>query len=645
MLPSGYTAMMAVDCNQYRYIDTGIYTKHTMSVQIGFTNARTGGYIFGARNTNSNGSAGQLGLYIGTTGTADYFCWGSARVSQTMPSMSMTHWNFSCQKYEGVLCADGIYVSELTGNSSTTFTGTRPIYVGAFNNAGTATATGSSIYGFKLWDGDDLVMDLAPVYEESTGTAGMYDLVNNQFFPSATANAFNTGVLIQSASNVGGRAYFKTLEFGLVDKIRSRTKSENSYAYVTAVAKAENGYAFSRWEENGNVLSYDEEYTFAPTGATTLNAVFMRATDQTQDNDYKAIVLPYNEQLGSDSRHNATYLNILDFSINEDAMQKATSTLTCKEIPSNLRINVPIILFNPKNRIIYYGAIESIKGNVLTCRDPLYLYDDDYIIRTDMYNEHYNVLNYMARITNTENEKTRAVNPIWPSTDTVTVDPNVLQTEPMLPITENKIENAEKLFFDLFNDYGVLMEYSFYKLKYQSSETWRLGMKPITPKQYGRVYIGDNVENVQNVSVTTQEADTTILLIYNASGSDLRATFGMKKDGTIAQTGSNNNDFIFKDVYKQKIIMSDDNLRTLAKENLANSYYQHKIDFDLAIDGLITMDDIKIGRDISFYYQDKVYDSIITARSYSKNSNVMHVTLGVVRNTLTAKLNLRKVKQ
>lgn len=35
----------------------------------------------------------------------------------------------------------------------------------------------------------------------------------------------------------------------------------------------------------------------------------------------------------------------------------------------------------------------------------------------------------------------------------------------------------------------------------------------------------------------------------------------------------------------------------------------------------------------------------VTARSYSKNSNVMHVTLGVVRNTLTAKLNLRKVKQ
>lgn len=647
-LPSGYIYSNGLSGSS-AYIDTGILTKSTHSAQISFRtsirNSTAIGYIYGARNTSSTSSVGQSGFYLGALGSADYFCWAGARVSSTMPSVDQNIFNFSHTKNSAVLNANNNYVSEFSG-ATTSFTGTRTIHLFGLNNAGSHTAPSSSviIYGFKLWDDDTLVANFIPCYEESSSTAGMYDLVGGNFFSSASGTSFNAGRLIQVTSSTGGKGY--VVADG-IDNVEKAYKPSGTTP-ITVIAVPNEGYVFKNWTISGSEVSVDEEYTFTTNSDTTIQANFVKETSLQLDQNYTAIVLPYNEQNGSDSKLNATYLQVRSASISEDAMQRSTSTIVCDSIPS-LRINTAIMMLNPKGKVIFYGAIKSIEGNTLTCREPLYLMDYDSMEFTSEYNAHYNALRHMLDMINAPTERSRSLYGEMYKTSQLPVDSNLLANVPMASITDNSVVNDEDRVIALFNEYGVVCRYSWYKRTSGSNVTWRIGLSPFNPKEYGRLIIGNNSEVIKNVNITTTEADATILQIYNSSGSTLRGEYGIKWDGTIGkiESGVNLNDFVYRTFYAKKVVMSDDGLRTIAVQNLSNSLYQHKIEFDLYLDGMITMDDIKIGRPVTFYYNDQVYDSIITGRSYNLENgkiNSVHVVMGIARTNLTSLLNLKKVK-
>ena len=99
------------------------------------------------------------------------------------------------------------------------------------------------------------------------------------------------------------------------------------------------------------------------------------------------------------------------------------------------------------------------------------------------------------------------------------------------------------------------------------------------------------------------------------------------------------------------VVMSDDNLNTILVQQLTNSLFNHNITFDLDLThGMYTFDDFTIGRRVRFYNGNKMYESVVTGKEYALDENgegirSMKITLGKVRNSLTAKIKLTEIKK
>ena len=67
-------------------------------------------------------------------------------------------------------------------------------YLGAVNGLDLQKKLRGRIYSCKMYDQNEvLVRDYVPCYRKSDGKSGMYDLVNDVFYSSATNTDFNLG--------------------------------------------------------------------------------------------------------------------------------------------------------------------------------------------------------------------------------------------------------------------------------------------------------------------------------------------------------------------------------------------------------------------------------------------------------------------
>ena len=95
-------------------------------------------------------------------------------------------------------------------------------------------------------------------------------------------------------------------------------------------------------------------------------------------------------------------------------------------------------------------------------------------------------------------------------------------------------------------------------------------------------------------------------------------------------------------------MFSDDNLKTVSAENLNGALYSHKINFNLVKNDLLRFEDLHLGQYVDFFYKGNLYNSVITAWSYSfEDATIksMNITMGNVRTTLTAILNKKNKKK
>ena len=126
----------------------------------------------------------------------------------------------------------------------------------------------------------------------------------------------------------------------------------------------------------------------------------------------------------------------------------------------------------------------------------------------------------------------------------------------------------------------------------------------------------------------------------------------MQTDGTITEMVIDANNpiesFIAYSDCRTAVVLSDDRIQTLVEQYLSNSKYNHIITFDLDLTSeLYQFSDFTIGRRVQFYYENKVYESVVTGKEYALAENEgsiksMKVTLGKVRKKLTDKINLSK---
>lgn len=675
MLPSDYISVsgLYVDVT-HPYIDTGIAPTKTMSFEISFGCDVTSavGYVFGSRDSNSNTASKQINFYLGAASSTSYFGYNSARVSKTTKAYytSGTRCHLSSKLNDCTYVNSNYYVYEFVGATPSWTNANKNIYLFGLNNGGTFLAnTGGdllTIYGFRLYDDGTLIRNMFPVYKKSTSEYGMYDYANGVFYGSANANPFPTNyrVLIDTDQTVGGEAYIKVDGVGYVKQHYAcyGNKRHHLNTPVTVYAMANEGYTFDHWEIGGVFESNEIEYKFQPTTATTLKAVFLPEVNE-QRNPYRATIMKYDIGTGSisNSYKSAIYVTVLNGNVNEDLLQRSTSTFECLEIPSSVQINTPIFLYDPKGRILYYGVVKSIEGNILTCREPISLYDDEYLLETSKYQSDYTTLMgvYTFLLNPGSNDafgfssdKRNDISAMLFDVE-MPIDTSGVPTKAMPLIDKNSVVNMEDMLLSAYSDLDTLIQYGFYKY---SSTKFFMSLKPTTNK-FAKLTIGDEHEAITNISVNIQEADATVVTIYNSSGSTLRGNAYMRYDGNIdiyeagaSISGISMLPYVaYEGIVKRKVVTSDDNLKTVALENLNGSLYSHKITFTLNKNHLLRFEDIHLGQYVDFYYKGDLYKSVITAWSFSFDSEnqiqSMNITMGNVRTTLTAILNKKNKKK
>lgn len=679
MLPSRYISTVYLPTTTNCYFDTGVFPSNILDIDAIFRTPDTGNtYLFGARNTNSNTSAGQTNLLVAST---SYIGYASARISVS----NMSGKTFFAKRGNGFETTSGTFVNDKTG-ATTEFTGTRSMYILAMNNAGTPNYGSSpvgGVYSFAVLQNGTKIKDYFPVYDTQSQTFGLYDFVNNVFLANSGSGSFsmsNQNLLELTVNDTEfGEAYIE-MPFGRITKQYCFTYFGRPFSPIVAVPK--DGYVFLNWtDQNGNVFSTDRIIAnFAITENTVLTANFVKAVDDKQQNTYSLVGLQYGVgaiQSASDpnGRESNIFALVDNFSIVEDSLSKSTSTITCRSVPSSFQEKMPVFLFDPKGKLLWGGMIKAIEDNVLTCREALGIFDGDFIFTPTTSVDGMNLTQYslpyaLTQYTNSYGTLNTSGSPstsyinyagirmmnayggsiLYEETVSYDKDLNVFYG---LPSTdETNVENMEDYYIDIANSFGFAFKTTLEKRANssypQKGEKWIMRIVVENPLVYGTIVIGDNMEEVRNVEVIKEAQETTVLQVYNSSGTSLRGIYGMKTDGSIAEINPLTSSYFAYNECKMKVLMSDDNIKTLIAENLTNTMYNHKITFDLDLSHhFVDLDDLIMGRRVDFYVGNQLYKSIVTGKEYSLNNGAItsaRVTLGNVRTKLTSKLNMGKIK-
>lgn len=193
-LPAGYTRLEYVQSGGSQYVNTGISSGTNITAEIcwkSLMNSQSESkFVFGARKAWQ-----QSMLFVshqcrndGVSDSGIRYAWGAnAYSTQTFPT------DFFAQRLsasEGMMGANQVWTPP-----SATFDYSYPMYVFTINNAGSAHSNGAKMQlkWLRICDSGEEVRMFVPVRRNSDSVAGLYDLANSNFYPSASSTALVAG--------------------------------------------------------------------------------------------------------------------------------------------------------------------------------------------------------------------------------------------------------------------------------------------------------------------------------------------------------------------------------------------------------------------------------------------------------------------
>jgi flagellin-like hook-associated protein FlgL len=194
------------------YIDTGIKAKSTITFDLTFYQPThtTQGTIFGAR---AGSSSGLLLLMNDCRSTQKVSRWSYNTSATTKDSLPAGWYNIN-NRVNG---ANSAYIGNLAYTpSAATWSSDNNIYIGAYNDNGTATASdeATKFLPCKIWDNGVLVRDYICVRKNGFGY--LYDRVTKQLFGNANSSgSFTCGADVPYTCEIDyiqtdGNAYINT---------------------------------------------------------------------------------------------------------------------------------------------------------------------------------------------------------------------------------------------------------------------------------------------------------------------------------------------------------------------------------------------------------------------------------------------------
>lgn len=197
-LPNGYTQVEYIESSGTQYIDTGFKPNHntrvvadcyldsaasTMSAFGAWTGTSTNAFIHAGKSDNS-----ACVFFYGT---------GNTSISVSKTGRHLIDFNMNEASIDGVSASA----------TTQTFSCTYSMFLMAYNSAGSAAnkATGK-LYSCRIYDNGVMVRDFVPC-TNSSGTAGLYDLVNGGFYQNAGTGTFSAGSVHGSFARKIGKGY------------------------------------------------------------------------------------------------------------------------------------------------------------------------------------------------------------------------------------------------------------------------------------------------------------------------------------------------------------------------------------------------------------------------------------------------------
>ncbi len=192
-LPSGYTRVDYIESTGTQYIDTGYKATPTTGVEIDYQFSTVTPYqqrLFGA-NT-SNDSYLNYHMYINGVGNWAYaFKDGAGNWVNTGVAANTNRHTIKFNTTSGKVIVD----STTLDISSSTRTKTTETNMYIMLGVGGGENAKMKLYSFKMYANNSttLTRDMVPCIKDSTGEAGMYDLVGNTFYGNSGTGEFIVG--------------------------------------------------------------------------------------------------------------------------------------------------------------------------------------------------------------------------------------------------------------------------------------------------------------------------------------------------------------------------------------------------------------------------------------------------------------------
>lgn len=330
------------------------------------------------------------------------------------------------------------------------------------------------------------------------------------------------------------------------------------------------------------------------------------------------------------------------FSAERDLLSSAVSTFTLLNMDGNIKEGDILGLTDPFGVTIYNGIIQSISDNEITCVQMLGLFNDNW--RWHDPNET-TIEGKILSIISTDfiNSTDPLLRKKFPFTVTATSNTNgtfVQHTETVDDVeVESKtyVENLEEFFYTLYDQWGVIIDI---QVPFRGTPTITIGKA-----SEGHVKVGNNALPITQMTPFTEVFTTNKLCVYNTDGSALRATYYGTPDGIT----TNANDPLRLPVVNTEFVFdSDGTLSDIVAERLQEEMLNHKISFSMLLDNnLWDFYSWQLGQPFDVWYNSQYFSTAFTAYSMAKetgkDSTVVDITCGKVRNTLTQIWNARGI--
>lgn len=171
-----------------QYIDTGISINgHTDKLEVGFmfpTGQSGGNVVFGNRSANITHGIYQCSDTIVVCDASGY---------ESVPNLSLKNNVKYDYTYNGLV---HIFNGQRYLGTKYAKKGTNTIDLFCLREGNSRIAnarSGTKIYYFRVYSNDNLVLDMIPCVRNSDGAAGMYDRVQNKFYPNQGSGTFVVG--------------------------------------------------------------------------------------------------------------------------------------------------------------------------------------------------------------------------------------------------------------------------------------------------------------------------------------------------------------------------------------------------------------------------------------------------------------------